>query len=47
MNDEQKYLFDLHGYLVLGQVVPLAVMEGCHKALGRFENMDPEILRLK
>ncbi|MBT4140242.1 MAG: hypothetical protein HOE48_20165 [Candidatus Latescibacteria bacterium] len=42
MTDEQKYVFDLNGYIVLENVVPNKVMEACHKALDRFEDMDPE-----
>lgn len=41
MTDEQKYLFDLQGYIVLKGVVPNEVMDTCHKALDRFEDMDP------
>lgn len=39
MNDEQKYLFDLQGYLVLKDIVPSKILEACNKALERFESM--------
>ena len=39
MNDEQKYLFDLQGYLVLEQVVPAAVISAANAALDRYESM--------
>lgn len=42
MTEEQQYLFDLHGYLVLPQVVPPAVVAACNAALDRFEAMAPE-----
>ena len=42
MNDEQKYLFDLNGYLVLEQVVPRETVDGCNRVLDRFETMDPD-----
>lgn len=42
MNDEQKYLFDLQGYIVLKNVVPQPVIAACNAALDRFENMPPE-----
>ncbi len=42
MTDEQKYLFDLQGYLVLKGVVPRPVVEACSAALDRFEKMPPE-----
>ncbi len=41
MTDEQKYLFDLQGYLVLENVVPTAMVDACKVALDRFEQMDP------
>ncbi len=41
MNDEQKYLFDLQGYILLKGVVPDAVVNSCNAALDRFESMDP------
>ena len=40
MDAEQKYLFDLHGYLVLRAVVPAALVEACNAALDRYEHMD-------
>ena len=42
MTEEQKYLFDLQGYIVLKDVIPQSVIEACNKALNRFENMPPE-----
>ncbi|MDA0710099.1 MAG: phytanoyl-CoA dioxygenase family protein [bacterium] len=42
MTEEQTYLFDLQGYLVIPNVVPTEVMAGCHRALDRYENMDPK-----
>ena len=42
MTDEQKYLFDLQGYIVLKNVVPPSVVEACNAALDGFENMPPE-----
>ena len=41
MNDEQKYLFDLNGYLVLEQAVPPEVVRDCNRVLDRLETMDP------
>ena len=41
MDAEQKYLFDLQGYLVLKEVVPPAFVEACNRALDRYETMDP------
>jgi hypothetical protein len=40
MNDEQKYLFDLQGYLVLPQVVSPDFVAACNTALDRYETMD-------
>ena len=42
MNDEQKYLFDLQGYLVLNSVVPAPVIAACNEVLDRLEPMAPE-----
>ena len=42
MTEEQKYLFDLQGYIVLKEVVPQSVVEACNKALDPLENMPPE-----
>lgn len=42
VSPEQKYLFDLNGYLVLKNVVPQSVIEACNEVLDRFENMDPD-----
>ena len=35
MTEEQKYLFDLQGYLVLKQVVPLSLIEQCNQILDK------------
>ncbi len=40
MDQEQKYLFDLQGYIVLEQVVPPALVAACNAALDRFEAME-------
>ena len=40
MTEEEKYLFDLQGYIVLKGVVPQDVVEQCNAALDRFEKMD-------
>lgn len=39
MNDEQRYLFDLQGYLVLKGVVPKDVIETCNHQLDQIEQM--------
>jgi len=39
LTDEQKYLFDLNGYLVVDQVVPVEVIDACNAALDRYESM--------
>lgn len=41
MTDEQKYLFDLQGYLRLRGAVPPEVIAGANRALDRYETMDP------
>ena len=41
MKDEQIYLFDLQGYIVLKGVVPADVLAAANAALDRFEQMDP------
>ena len=33
MTEEQKYLFDLQGYIVLKDVVPSSVIAGCNQSL--------------
>ena len=38
MNDTERYLFDLQGYLVLKGVVPAAILQACNAALDRFEH---------
>lgn len=42
MTEEQKYIFDLQGYIVLENVVPKSVVAACNRALDRFEGMPPE-----
>ena len=42
MTPEQKYLFDLQGFIVLEDVVPRSVIKACNQALDGFEEMDPE-----
>lgn len=41
MNNEQKYLFDLQGYLVLKNVLSQEMIDVCNAVLDRFEDMDP------
>ena len=41
MNDEQKYLFDLQGYLVLEGVLSAPIVDACNRELDRLETMDP------
>ena len=41
MTGEQKYLFDLQGYIVLKDVIPEHVIAACNVVLDRFENMPP------
>ena len=38
MTEEQKYLFDLQGYIVLEDVVPQSVVKACNKALDPLED---------
>ena len=42
MNEEQKYVFDLQGYIVLEQVVPPEMVAAGNAVLDRLENMDPQ-----
>ena len=42
MTDEQKYIFDLQGFIILKQVVPDAVVAACNEALDLFEKMEPD-----
>lgn len=39
MNDTDKYLFDLHGYLVLENAVPAHLVQACNQVLDCFEEM--------
>ena len=42
MTDEQKYLFDLQGFIVLKSVIPQEVVNACNAVLDQYENMPPE-----
>ena len=42
MNDTERYLFDLQGYLVLKGVVPAAILRACNAALDRFEHLSED-----
>ena len=42
MTEEQKYLFDLQGFIVLKDVIPQSVIETSNKVLDGFEDMNPE-----
>ena len=39
MNETDKYLFDLQGYLVLEKAVPASLVTACNEVLDRFEQM--------
>ncbi len=41
MTEEQKYLFDLQGYLVLKAVVPQRVITACNAVLDTYQDMPP------
>ncbi len=43
MNSEQKYLFDLNGYIVLENVVSPELILAANEVLDRFETMNPEM----
>jgi hypothetical protein len=40
MTEEQKYLFDLQGYLILEQVVPSEIVDACNRSLDQYEATD-------
>ena len=42
MTDEQKYLFDLQGFIVLKSVIPQSVIDACNAVLDAYENMPPD-----
>ena len=42
MTDEQKYLFDLQGFIVLKGVIPQTVVDACNAILDDYENMPPD-----
>ena len=42
MTDEQKYLFDLQGFIVLKSVIPQSVIDACNTVLDAYENMPPD-----
>ena len=44
MNDEQKYLFDLKGYIVCKGVVPLDIIDSSRKLVDQLLDMDPKDL---
>ena len=44
MDDEQKYLFDLKGYIICKNVVPLDVINSTRKLLDQLLEMDPKNL---
>ena len=39
MNDQQRYLFDLQGYIVLKNIVPPETIQACNSAMDRLETM--------
>jgi ectoine hydroxylase-related dioxygenase (phytanoyl-CoA dioxygenase family) len=41
MDDTQRYLFDLQGYLVLKNVVPRPLIDACNAVMDRIEQMAP------
>ena len=41
MDETEKYLFDLNGYYIIENAVPPELVDGCNKALDRFEQMEP------
>jgi len=44
MNEEQRYLFDLQGYVVLKGVIPTDLIRACQETLDEIERLDPEDL---
>lgn len=44
MNDEQRYLFDLQGYLVLKNVIPQETIQQLNAVMDRLEQTSPEDL---
>ena len=42
MNDEQKYLFDLKGYIVCKNVVPIEIIDSTRKLIDQLLEMDPK-----
>jgi hypothetical protein len=42
MDERQRYLFDLQGYLVLKNVVPKETIEACNRVLDVIEQCPPE-----
>ncbi len=42
MTDEQKYLFDLQGFIVLKDVVPQEIVAACNTVLDRYETLPVE-----
>ena len=41
MNEEQKYLFDLHGYIVIPEVLSAKQLKECNHELDLLEHTDP------
>ena len=41
MNEEQKYLFDLHGYIVIPEVLSAKQLKECNHELDLLEQTDP------
>lgn len=41
MDDAQRYLFDLQGYIVLKSVVPMPIINACNRVLDRIEKLEP------
>ena len=42
MTDEQKYLFDLQGFIALKDIIPQTVVDACNAVLDQYENMPPD-----
>jgi ectoine hydroxylase-related dioxygenase (phytanoyl-CoA dioxygenase family) len=42
MNAEQKYLFDLQGYLVLKNILPASFIDECNRVMDELEDCPPE-----
>ncbi|MDX1428697.1 MAG: phytanoyl-CoA dioxygenase family protein [Rhodothermales bacterium] len=42
MNEEQKYLFDLQGYIVIKNLLPKHLIDECNEVLSRIEALEPD-----